>query len=74
MEALAIIMMPLLTLGDEKRPACVRMTFDASAANTPTNVPPVRTALVVPSYTLFATVPSLTVIVLGVTAAVIPVG
>ena len=74
MEPLAIIMMPLLTFGDENLPACVSMTFELSAAKTPIKEPPVITALVVPSYTLLATVPSLMVILLGVIAAAIPVG
>ena len=43
------MMMPLLTLGDENLPACVSVTLEASPDNTPTNVPPVITAFVVPS-------------------------
>ena len=67
-------MMPLLTFGDENLPACVNVTLEASAVKTPTKEPPVITALVVPSYTLLATVPSLIVMLFGVITAVMPLG
>ncbi len=55
-------------------PAWVKVTFAASAATKPTNVPLLNDAVVVPSYTLFATVVPETVNALAVMSAINPVG
>ena len=64
----AVTAMPVPALALANVPVC---TMDkASLLTTPTKLPPVNTALVVPSYTLLATLVPLTVKALAVTVMV----
>ena len=68
MESAAVMTRPVPTLALAKLPACTKV--NTSLFCTPTKLPPVSTALVVPSYVLLAAVVPLTVNALGVTVMV----
>jgi hypothetical protein len=70
----AVTNLAVPTFMSTKAPAWIKVTFAASAATTPTNVPLLKDAVVVPSYTLFATVVPDTVKALAVMSALKPVG